>query len=367
MLRLLHSADLHLGKPLARFGPDLQARLRSARLEALARLAAAARAHGATVVVLAGDVFDAAEPTPALVAQMQEAIAAEPDIAWLCLPGNHDPHRVGGVWERMAAAPPPNLHLLLEAAPLAFAPGVTVLPAPCLSRRAGCDTTAWMDGAPSPEGSLRLGIAHGAVVDFAEDGGADFIDVARPERAGLDYLALGDWHGALSLGPRIGYSGTPEPASFKGNRQGTATLVTLAAPGAIPERKEVETGLFRWVGLDIDMLPGLPVLPRIAQALGEGLRRRALLRLSLTGAARLPEIAALEDALEALGHGLAHLEWHRNALSIHHETGDLDDIAASGPLRAVAETLLAEGAAGETDARAALNLLYAWSVEGALP
>jgi DNA repair exonuclease SbcCD nuclease subunit len=366
VFRFLHSADLHLGKPFGGFAPELQAQLRRARLEALPRLAAAARDGGASWAVLAGDIFDVAEPPPQLVAQSLEALAAERDIAWLCLPGNHDPHRPGGIWERLARSAPANVRLLLDATPQAVAPGITVLPAPCLSRRSGFDPTDWMDAAPSPEGDLRLGIAHGAVVDFAEDPQADTIDIERPVKAGLDYLALGDWHGAMPLGPRAGYSGTPEPTGFRRNRQGTATLVTLPGPGGTPQAETVETGTFRWIDADIEMLPGTEVLPLIGRLTEGAVRRNTLLSLTLRGAARLPDIAATEEALETLGHGLAHLRYDRTALAIRHETGDLDDIAAAGPLRAVADRLLAEAEAGDAAAREALNLLYGWAVgEGA--
>lgn len=58
-VRLLHSSDLHLGR--SGFGgapPEKAALLAEARLDALDRLAAAARAAGAPRVLVAGDVFD---------------------------------------------------------------------------------------------------------------------------------------------------------------------------------------------------------------------------------------------------------------------------------------------------------------------
>jgi hypothetical protein len=367
VFRFLHSADLHLGKPFGGFEPELQAQLRRARLDMLPRLAQAARDRGAAHVVLAGDIFDVAEPAPRLVAQTLDALAAERDITWLCLPGNHDPHRPGGVWERLAASTPANLRLLLEAAPVAAAPGLMVLPAPCRARRSGFDPTAWMDGAPSAEGALRLGIAHGAVVDFAEDGQGDTIDIDRAARAGLDYLALGDWHGAMQLGPRTGYSGTPEPTGFRRNAQGTATLVTLHGPGAPPAIETVETATFHWIDTTVEMVPGTEVLPLIGRLTEGLLRRNTLVSLTLAGAARLPEIIALEEALTALGHGFAHWHHDRAALAIRHETGDLDDIAQHGTLRDVADRLLTEAEAGDTTAREALNLLYGWAVQEAAP
>jgi len=46
VIRFLHTADLHLGKPFGRFPEDLRGRLREARRLVVGRLAAAARAEG---------------------------------------------------------------------------------------------------------------------------------------------------------------------------------------------------------------------------------------------------------------------------------------------------------------------------------
>ena len=363
MFRFLHSADLHLGKPFGQFDEDLRGRLRSARIEAIGRLAAAARAGGAGTVLLAGDVFDAAEPPRRLVAQALDAMAAERDLRWLLLPGNHDPHRPAGLWERIAADRPENATLLLEPAPVEIAPGVVALPAPCRARRAGLDPTVWMDAAETPEGAVRLGVAHGPALDFTEDGSGDSLDPERPARAGLAYLALGDWHGETALGPRVRYSGTPETASFKRNGQGRALLVTLAGPAAPPEVAAVETTRFRWAAETVELLPGADALSRIGALVADAPRRDVLLSLRLAGETTLPERAALAETLERFGAGLAHFEADWSALAVRRSPEDLAEIAEGGPLRAAADALLAEASGeGGAAAREALDLLYSWSV-----
>ncbi|MGO7733793.1 DNA repair exonuclease, partial [Rhizobium johnstonii] len=76
--------------------------------------------------------------------------------------------------------------------------------------------TEWMTGAATPDGSIRMGLAHGPIQEFAED--ATATNVIAPNRAalaGLDYMALGDWHGSVATDPRTHYSGAPEPERFK--------------------------------------------------------------------------------------------------------------------------------------------------------
>ena len=80
MIRFLHTADLHLGKPFGRFPEDLRGRLREARHASIARLAAAARANGAADILVAGDSFDSQTPAPATLRQALHAMAADPGL-----------------------------------------------------------------------------------------------------------------------------------------------------------------------------------------------------------------------------------------------------------------------------------------------
>ena len=215
MIRLLHTADLHLGKPFGRLPEDLRGRLREARHGAIGRLAAAARAHGAADILVAGDTFDSQTPAPATVRQALQAMAADPGLTWWLLPGNHDSLAAADLWERIARDAPPNVRPLRTPEPVAMAPGAVLLPAPCTERRPGRDLTAGMADVATPEGALRIGLAHGAVRDFSEDGNPALIPPDRAETAGLAFLALGDWHGRLAIGDRTWYAGTPEADGFK--------------------------------------------------------------------------------------------------------------------------------------------------------
>ncbi len=158
------------------------------------------------------------------------------DVQWHLLPGNHDPHRPEGVWDRVAQlGVPENIHLHLSPIPSTLDENAALLPAPLLRKSEFDDITAWMDAAPTPPGALRIGLAHGSVVNFGSGGEAtNPIDPARAAKAHLDYLALGDWHRTLQVGPTTWYAGTPEPDRDGGQEQGTALLVDIAGPGAPP-------------------------------------------------------------------------------------------------------------------------------------
>ncbi len=344
MFRFLHSSDLHIGKRFANMPEDLRGRLREARHTAIDRLAQQAARHGAATILLAGDTFDTETPTPAMLRQALAAMRDHEALRWVILPGNHDSLLAEELWSMARDALPPNVLLATEAAPMALAEGVTLLPAPCTTRRPGRDLSDWMDSVATPDDGLRIGIAHGAIQSFSEDGGTlNIIAPDRARRAGLDYLALGDWHGQIEVNERTWYAGTPEPDRFKHNAPGQALLVTLAGRGAPPNVQPVETALFGWQTLDLHLLGGDDATQAVARILPtDAVRRQTLLRVVATGRVKITQRAALAVAFEAETPEFAYAMLDEDGLATDCEISDLDLIDQGGALRQAAEALLAE-------------------------
>ena len=373
MVRFLHSADLHLGKPFGSMPDELRGRLREARHTVLDRLAAQARTASAEPILLAGDVFDTETPSPAVLRQALAAMAGHDGLRWILLPGNHDSLAAEALWAGLATSRPGNVVLATEPTPFQLADDVVLLPAPCTTRRPGRDLTEWMDMAATPPGTIRIGLAHGAVQSFSEDGGTgDVIAPDRAGRAGLDYLALGDWHGQMRIGPRSWYSGAPEPDRFKHDASGRALLVTIPAAGAEPTVEPVETGAFDWRTLALDCLAGDDPSAHLAALLPAGPpRRQSLIRIVATGLTRPPARARLEADIKSIAPEFALLQLEAQELVTECESDDLDQIDRAGALRDAAETLLAESrdegrsSAEREVAREALMRLFSYCAAAA--
>lgn len=367
--RFIHSSDLHLGKRFGQFTGDLPAKLREARHAAIGRLAEHARAQGASTILLAGDTFDTETPAPEVRRQALAEMAHHAPLRWVILPGNHDSLQAAQLWSTLSAEAPGNVTLAVEATPLDLAPGVVLLPAPCTTRRPGRDLSEWMDGAATAEGAIRIGLAHGAVQSFSEEGsGLDVIAPDRARRAGLSYLALGDWHGGVAIDPRTRYSGTPEPDRFKHDRPGEALLVSIGGASALPEVTPLETGSFAWRSHALDLLGDEDAVARLESLLPEArTRRRALVKLTVGGRARLEARTALASAVERARPDFAWLDFDDGLLATDCDAGDLDAIDRAGALREAADALFAESgdAARSADereiARAALGRLYVYA------
>jgi DNA repair exonuclease SbcCD nuclease subunit len=227
-----------------------------------------------------------------------------------------------------------------------------------------------MDGAETPEGTIRIGLAHGGVQSFSEDGADDTLAPNRATTARLDYLALGDWHGPMQINGRTWYSGSPEADQFKHGDRGSAFSVLIPGPGQVPDVRPVETGQFLWASFPINCVPGIDPMQNIEELLpAEGERRDALMRFELKGRVQPEQRAALVTALNAAAPDFARLTWTERDLAVEFDVDDLDRIDQAGVLRAAAEVLYAQttdealSAEDRTIARGALNRLYGYAVE----
>jgi DNA repair exonuclease SbcCD nuclease subunit len=359
----LHTADWQIGKRFGGFPGDKPAVLRDERLRAIDRLAAAAETRGCAAVLVAGDIFDSETLPPALCARLLSLLGAHAGLTWHLLPGNHDPARPGGIWSVLAAGGlPANVCIHLQPGPVDLAPGVVLLPSPLTSKRTSTDPTAWMDDVATPAGTLRIGLAHGSVQGFGSEGDANVnIDASRPKRAGLSYLALGDWHGTMRIGERVWYSGTPEPDGFRDNDPGNALLVRLDG-NAAPQVERLPTAHYTWVRREcvVDGATALDAIEQEVTRLGGG-ASRCLMSLTLKGAVPLSEFAQIDARIDKLAPRLFHLATDMRGLSSFTDAADLEAMQ-SPALADIAQRLKAAGATGDVAAEVserALRRLFA--------
>ena len=243
-----------------------------------------------------------------------------------------------------------------------------VLPAPLRARRTPDDLTEWMDEAATPDGVVRVGLAHGSVAGRLPLGAVVSNPIAadRAQRAGLAYLALGDWHGLQQIGPCTWYSGTPEPDDFPANAQpGHALLVELDGADAPARVVPLPTATYSWAVLEIDCT-GLEAgaaarhLAERSRAVGE--RQQALLRLRLRGSLGLALRAEVDEAVARLADEVHHLTVDDSGLIDAPNAGDVAILdtepvigAATARLRQLGETSVEPERAA---AALALRLLY---------
>jgi len=341
-MRFIHTADWQIGKVFKQFGAKEET-FRQARLGAIEHLGALARSNGVKHVLVAGDVYDNEAPNTITLRAPIERMKPFTEIHWHLLPGNHDPHRPEGVWDRVAQLGlPSHIHLHLTPTAAQLTDDAFLLPAPLLRKTEFNDLTAWMDDAQTPPGALRIGLAHGAVVNFTSEGEASNpIDPDRPALARLDYLALGDWHRTLQIGPAVWYAGTPEPDRAGRQESGTALLVDIAGPGASPSVTPLNTGTYRWLSRTERLDSGSELADLDQRLRGEQDLSHLILRLRLEGTLPLAAHAELQRRLTDIEAAVFHLDLDQTALVVRPTESDLEAIDFDGVLRRSADRLKA--------------------------
>ena len=382
-MKVLHTADWQIGKPFARIeDARKRALVQQERIDAIARLGALARDEQASLVLVAGDLFDSPTADKATVSAACSAIGGI-GLPVVVIPGNHDHGGPGTIWKqdfflREQREMAPLMTVLLENQPFECDDAV-ILPCPLQRQIESRDLTAWLREAELyaslPPGKPRIVLAHGSVAEFgaADDedelfsGVSGRLDLDRLPMDELDYVALGDWHGTKQVTPKAWYSGTHEIDRFprgEANRPGHVLLATVER-GGVPDVKEFVTGRLGWQSLEHHFADDHGV-EELEALLREHFGTRAdqdLLQLRLTGSLGIEAADALERLLDTFSSRLLRLKLYDEVVTA--PTGDeLAELSGnlSDPLVAkVATRLVAMLSSGDESAEvaaAALRELY---------
>lgn len=361
-MKMIHTADWQLGKPFARLPGEVPIALAEARLDAIDKVAGVAATTGARHVVVAGDIFDNIDPGDRIVTQAVSRMERAP-VTWWLMPGNHDHARAGGLWSRVRRLASANVRVIDTPEAVKMEEGAWLLPAPLEHRRTVADPTAAMVDMATPAGALRIGLAHGSITEFGAAGeSSNLIPPDRARSAGLDYLALGDWHGFLKVGDRTAYSGTPEVDRFGRDEPGGCVAVDIRV-GDVPGIERVETGRFRWLSRRWEVGTLEELERELASLRGEHRLSDVLLSLKLGGVASLADRVAITSTLQdRLAHELRHLDLDADGLTARPTPQDIAQIDVQGALAGASAMLQARATdLGGPDAQiasAALERLY---------
>ena len=277
MLRLLHTADVHLGARHADLG-DRAAAQRERQFAAFVATIDLALAEKVDLVLIAGDLFDSnVQPRRSVeraAAQLQRLVEAR--IRTVIAPGTHDVYDRASIYRAydlaaLAGAVGSDLVTVLDPdhPEVLLKPLDMIVHGQCFAtKRAPHSPLKGLNVGGDERATWHIGLLHAALsIEGKTDGDDVVITSDEIAATNLDYLALGHWH-STSKG-RAGkttyaYSGAPEPVAMHQDRAGNVLLVALDAPDGkkrvtIEERKVGKTS-FERVQLDaatVGSQPGL--------------------------------------------------------------------------------------------------------------
>jgi DNA repair exonuclease SbcCD nuclease subunit len=275
MLRLLHTADWHLGKRFPAFPEEAQKKLSRARLDVVGRILEAARRHRVHAVLCAGDLFDDPTPTPDFWEGLAKIFRDHPiETPVFLVPGNHDPLTPESVWSvthPFRSQLPAWVHVVdRDDFVHEITPDAVLYARPCRSTAGETDLAMSLPGREPGDARLRIGCVHGSTFDI--DGYETNFPIRRDAgiERGLDYLAIGDTHSFRNVTPGLQvptvYPGTPEPLSFDEPGAGKVAVVALFRHGFRPRVDEAQVAYWQWIDKrcrDLNELRALLTMPNL--------------------------------------------------------------------------------------------------------
>lgn len=217
MLKVIHTADIHLDSPFSLGDAATSALRREELREMFRRLCRYAGEQKADLVLIAGDLFDRKFVTKNTIDLVVREFAALPDVRFVITPGNHDYYAPDSIWAKTV-----------------FPENVTVFKSETLARvqyqirehkvdvYGYAFTSISMDHCPFTEyqaaepDAINILVAHGNMLQKnAEDCPITLADIRSTN---FDYVALGHIHNLHEITSEddqwYGYCGSPEPRDF---------------------------------------------------------------------------------------------------------------------------------------------------------
>ena len=94
-MKILHTADLHIGSPLtSRLSPEKIRQRKNELIVTLERMTELAVKRDVSLFIIAGDLFDTRRVSKSLCERILKIISCAPSVEFLYLSGNHEKNAV---------------------------------------------------------------------------------------------------------------------------------------------------------------------------------------------------------------------------------------------------------------------------------
>jgi exonuclease SbcD len=287
VLKLLHTADIHLGAKFLGLG-DKGAIQREQIKISFKKLISQAITEKVGIVLISGDLFDSNQQPQAnidLVIEQFGLLAAN-SIPVCLIPGTHDCFDSGSIYRKVDFSKVcPNLTLFLkegwnhrEFSNL----GLTVYVKPNFSNRS---SRSPLEGLKRlTESPHHVAMAHGSFSIPGKTAEDDHVFTSEQiQNSQMQYIALGHWHRPFPCpggGVSAWYSGSPEITAMDQKQTGSVLMVTIPDSGEI-KVEPVQIGVRFCDDLEIDLSgPGslLQLKSRIMSGASPNLIRKVILK-----------------------------------------------------------------------------------------
>ncbi|MBM3172647.1 MAG: DNA repair exonuclease [Chloroflexi bacterium] len=236
MIKLLHTADIHLGREFPLLG-EKGKEYRNQLVTTFDKIIDLAIKENVSLLLIAGDLFDTNRVHGIVVAKVLSAFRKleERGVPICILPGTgtHDSYGEDSIYRFVRF--PPNVVVFTprQERQTYSALGLTVYGKVFSHESASENPFRGLSLVRDSE--FHIGMAHCSVkIEGLIDKDEMILDMSEIAGSGLDYLALGHWHGFKEFtagNTRVAYSGAPEPIYMNQKEAGSVNLVTMPEKG----------------------------------------------------------------------------------------------------------------------------------------
>lgn len=310
MVKILHTADIHLGAKFSGLG-NKGASQREQLRTTFKNIIATAIDEGVNIVLVAGDLFDSNQQPQRNIDLVIEQfnLLKENNIPVCLVPGTHDSLDSSSVYRKVNFEERcPNLKVFAD--DNIYCKGypdldLTVYGKPNLSNRSYISPLGGLK--PSTSSKFHVAMAHGSFHIPEKTAEDDHVfRLEEIQSSGMHYLALGHWHRvyACSEKPPAWYPGPPEWIPDQ-REKGAVLLVSLSDSGELKVEPK-RLGLRDYDELEIDV-SGIQDRAALEVRISEGASQNLVRKVTLRGLGDAGLIVNSDELEPELGEAFFHL------------------------------------------------------------
>lgn len=285
MIRLLHTADIHLGRKFTSLGAKGKVQREQVRAT-FKKVVSLATEQKVDMMLIAGDLFESNQPPQQDIQLVLEQfkLLADANIQVCLIPGTHDCFDSGSIYRKVDFTKEyANVTIFTEDSWSAkdFPQlNLTVYGRPNLSNRSHQSPLQGLKRQTSSR--FHIALAHGSL-DIGNVELDDHVFTLEEIRnSGMDYIALGHWHRPYACSEKetiAWYPGPPELISLDQQEPGQVLLVTIKDSG----ETNVEKRAVGWrrcdeITIDISSMTSSQLKSAIARDADPNLVRKVVLK-----------------------------------------------------------------------------------------
>ena len=293
MIKIFHTADIHLGMKFNNYPDPVKGYLQEARVDVLDKLIKHANEQKCNLFIIAGDLFD--RITGIDKKTMGRATAALNNFQGECvlvMPGNHDyDNGMIELWDNFFKTASDKILFINDEHTYSledYGLNALVYPAPCHAKHSATNNLQWIKEEKTDDAHIKIGIAHGAIESLSPDLDKSYYNMSIKELQGIpmDLWLLGHTHITYPAkspitDEKIFNPGTPEPDGLDCKHKGQAWIITVD-DNKKTNAELVETGTYKFTDKTYT-IEDIDDLERILDELKKDEPERTIARITLNG------------------------------------------------------------------------------------